>query len=185
MKMFDLTCDLHNYVSFLFKDAKESAKWGDGWFEGTLRGSSYPIPVGVRNLEGDEPRSKTLPDFTQFGLCPIPTFSQRAVDALGSVLRAHGELAPIDMDEPVQYFGFNPTTIVDVLDEARSEIVRFRDGRVLAVERHVLVESVVNLPAIFKIPQTRRNTTYVSQEFVRSVQQRGLTGFRFELLFER
>lgn len=89
------------------------------------------------------------------------------------------------MDEEVQYFGFNPTTIVDVLDESCSEVRRFRDGRVMAVERHVLLDSVASLPPIFKIPQTRRNTTYVNEEFVRLAEERGLTGFRFELLFER
>src|SRR4051812_13857059 len=108
MKLLKLKCDLKNYASFLFRDASEAAKWGDDWFEGTARGSSYPIPFGVRNREGDEPRSEVLPDFTHMGLDPIPTFSQRAVDALGAVLREHGELVPIEIDEPVQYFGFNP-----------------------------------------------------------------------------
>jgi hypothetical protein len=44
---------------------------------------------------------------------------------------------------------------------------------------------VASLPAIFKIPQTRRNTTYVNEAFVELVEENGLTGFRFELLFER
>ncbi|MBL0393037.1 hypothetical protein JJ685_18000 [Ramlibacter monticola] len=176
---------MNNYASFLFKDASESARWGDGWFEGTRRGSSYPIPVGVRNREGDQARSEVLPDFTQLGLRPIPTFSQRAVDSLGAVLREHGELAPIQMSELVQYFGFNPTTIVDVLDEKKSQIKRFTDGEVMRVERHVLLDSVTSLPPIFKIPQTRRNTTYVNEMFVGLVQEKGLTGFRFEVLFQR
>jgi hypothetical protein len=185
MKLFDLTCDLNNYASFLFRDVGESAKWRDGYFEGTPRGSSYPIPVGVRNREGDELRSEALPDFTLIGLSPIPTFSQRAVDCLGAILREHGELAAIQMDEPMLYFGFNPITIVDVLDEEKSQIKRFTDGGVMRVERHVLFDSVASLPPIFKIPQTRRNTTYVNEEFVRLVEERGLTGFRFELLFAR
>ena len=185
MKLHKLTCDLDSYASFLFRDAGESAKWSDGWFEGTPRGSSYPVPIGVRNREGDKARSEVLADFTHMGLDPIPTFSQRAVDALGDALREHGELAPIQMDEPVQYYGFNPTTIVNVLDERTSQIKRFSDGGVMRVERHELLDSVTNLPPIFKIPQTRRNTTYVNELFVRLVEDHGLTGFRFELLFER
>jgi hypothetical protein len=185
MKIFDLACDLQRYASFLFRDVQESAKWGDGWFEGTPRDGYYPTPIGKRNRTGDEPRSDVLPDFTHIGLDPIPTFSKRAVEALSSLLREHGELALIQIEEAVEYFGFNPTTIVDVLDEARSEVKRFRDGRVMSVERYVLVDSVASLPPIFKIPQTRRNTTYVNEEFVQLAKERGLTGFRFELLFER
>jgi hypothetical protein len=180
MKLFILSCDLNNYASFLFANTKEAAKWGDDWFEGTPHGVSYPVPVGIRNRVEDEPRSDVLPDFTHMGLDPIPTFSKRGVEALGAVLSKHGEFAPIQMDEAVQYVGFNPTTIVDVLDESRSEVKRFRDGRVMAVERHVLLESIAGLPPIFKIPQTRRNTTYVNEGFVQLAEERKLTGFRFE-----
>src|SRR5689334_2674447 len=99
MKIFDLTCDMNHFASFLFANDQEAAKWGDGWFEGTPRGVSYSVPLGKRNLEGDAPRSDVLPDFTNFGLEPIPTFSERAVEALGATLRESGELAPIQMDE--------------------------------------------------------------------------------------
>ena len=185
MKLFDLRCDLNNFASFLFDGAQESAKWGDGTFDGTPRRGLYAIPSAIRNFEGEEPRSNVLPDFTEVGLRPIPTFSERAVEVLGEVLTMHGELAPVEMDEPVRYFGFNPTTIVDILDEGRSEIARFRDGRVMSVERHVLADTVYELPPIFKIPQTRRNTTYVSETFVQLAKEKGVRGFRFELLFER
>ena len=185
MKIFDLTCDLDHFASFLFASEQEAAKWGDGWFEGTPRGQSYPVPAGKRNREGDTIRSDVLPDFTNLGLEPIPTFSERATEALHSVLTEHGELAPVQMDESTKYFGFNATTIVDALDESRSEIARFRDGRVMKVMRHVFLDSVEGVPPIFKIPQTRRNTTYVNEAFVRLVEERGLTGFRFELLFEK
>ncbi|MFT3778998.1 MAG: hypothetical protein QM772_12105 [Ottowia sp.] len=104
---------------------------------------------------------------------------------LGPLLSEYGEFAPIELDEPILYFGFNPTTIVDILDESRSEIVRFSSGRVMAVDKYVLLDSVVELPPIFKIPQTRRNTTYVNEAFVTKVRDTGLTGFRFDLLFER
>lgn len=37
--------------------------------------------------------------------------------------------------------------------------------------------------AIFKLPQFVRNRVYVTDAFVRQVQDRGLTGFRFTLLW--
>ena len=181
MKLFDLRADFSTCCAFVFRSGAPSV-WGDGWFEGTPRGTNYPIPQGDRDAERiDGP----LPDFTDFALRPFPTFSERAIEALSDLLSAHGEFAAIEMDEPMRYFAFNATTIVDVLDEEMSQIARFRSGGVMAVDRHVLLESVNSLPPIFKMPQTRRNTTYVNEQFVQRVHEHGLTGFRFDLLFER
>ena len=55
----------------------------------------------------------------------------------------------------------------------------------MAVDKHILLDSITTLPPIFKIPQTRRNTTYVNEAFVQRVQAHRLQGFRFELLFDR
>lgn len=181
MKLFRLKADYSECCAFLNQE-EVSSMWGDGWFEGTPRAQTYPVPKGERDVERAE---GPLPDFTHFGFNPIPTFSERAITSLGDLLGAHGEFAAIEMDEPMRYFAFNATTIVDVLDEKSSEIARFRSGGVMAVDKHILLDSVTSLPPIFKIPQTRRNTTYVNEQFVNEVQRHGLRGFRFDLLFER
>lgn len=185
MKIFGLRVNYNEYVSFLFENLEEENKWAYPIFAGERRGTDYPLPTGVRDHEDGPPYPEVLPDFTHMGLSPIPTFSEHAIEVLGPLLSEHGEFAAIDLDEPVRYFGFNPTTVVDILDESRSEIARFSSGRVMAVDRYVLLESVASLPPIFKIPQTRRNTTYVNEAFVQRVRETGLTGFRFDLLFER
>ena len=181
MKLFDLRADFSECCAFLRRNGS-AAVWGNGWFEGTPRDSDYPVPQGER----EEDRSDgPLPDFTQFNLDPIPTFSARARDLLADFLAPNGEFAAIDLDEPVRYFAYNATTMVDALDETRSEIAWFRSGGVMAVDKYVLLESVRTLPPIFKMPQTRRNTTYVNEELVQRVQASELLGFRFELLYER
>ena len=180
MKFFDLRANFSTCCAFLFRSGTPRV-WGDGWFEGTPRGSDYPVPRGERD---DDQIDGALPDFTDFALC-FPTFSERAIEILGDLLIPYGELAAIEMDEPMRYFGLNATTIVDALDEEKSKIKRFTDGGVMRVEQHVLRESITSLPPIFKMPQTRRNTTYVNEQFVEVVQRHGLSGFRFDLLFER
>ncbi|WP_158534228.1 hypothetical protein [Paracidovorax avenae] len=183
MKIFDLVCDLHSYASFLLKDPKV---WGDEWFDGNSHAGLYPIPIAERNMEeNQEIRSDILPDFTQMHLRPIPTFSEKAIQSLGKLLVENGEFAPIEMDEPIRYSAFNTTKIVDILDEDKSEIVRFRSGGVMSVEKYVLLDSVTSVPPIFKIPQTRRNTVYVNEDFVLCAREHALTGFNFKLLFVR
>lgn len=181
MKLFRLKADYNECCSFVRLENTPQV-WGDEFFEGTPRLAGYPIPQGER---GEERADGPLPDFTRFNLDPIPTFSARAIEILDDLLTPYGEFAAIEMDEPMRYFGFNATTIVDALDEEKSKIKRFTDGGVMRVEQHVLRESVTSLPPIFKMPQTRRNTTYVNEQFVEVVQRHGLSGFRFDLLFER
>ena len=137
--MHILECNFDGYASFLFKDAEEEDKWLSprdrfNLFDGTPRNGKYPVPQGIRNRVGKEKRSNVLPDFTHIGLTPIPTFSERAVQALGDMLSRNGELAPIKMNEAMQYYGFNPTRIVDVVDEEKSTIAYFSSGRLMDLD---------------------------------------------------
>ena len=181
MKLFDLRADYDSCCSFVFRKGEDIHMW-DERFEGTPCGDSYPVPKGERDDEGiDGP----LPDFTCFALRPYPTFSERVISTLGDLLSLHGEFALIEMGESMPYFAFNPTTVVDFLDEEKSQIKRFTDGGVMRVERYALLETVTSLPPIFKMPQTRVGQTYVNEQFVAAVQRHRLSGFRFDLLFER
>lgn len=177
--MLILSCDLESYASFLFRSVEEDEKWKN-LFHGHPRLGEYPVPLGIRNSVGSEKRSNVLPDFTNMGLTPVPTFSERAVHALKDILEECGELAPIEMDEAMRYWGFNPTKMVEgLLDMNKSDIKYFPGGRVMRVAHYELNPITKPLPWIFKIPETRRNTTYVNQDFVNKVKEHKLTGFKF------
>lgn len=182
MKLYDLRADFSIFCSFRYRAGENIHLWDD-IFNGESRSQGYPVPKGERrdddNIEGP------LPDYTDFALGPYPTFSDRAKSVMSELLALYGEFAAIEMHEAMSYSAFNATTIVDVLDEEKSSIKRYTDGGVMRVEKHGLLEMVTTLPPIFKIPQTRRNTTYVNEAFVQRVQASGLQGFRFQLLFER
>lgn len=181
MKLYELRADFGKCCAFSFSHEDGGEVWTD-LFDGTPHPHVYPVPAGQRRV--DDETDSPLPDYTDFGLL-YPTFSDRARQALDDLLTPNGEFAAIEMDEAMRYYAFNATTMVDALDELRSEIAYFRSGRVMAVDKHVLLESITSLPPIFKMPQTRRNTTYVNEMFVERAQQNGLLGFRFNLLFER
>ena len=185
MKLFELRVDLSKCCTFR-PSTNGLYAWsnvGAGtYFDGVARGGNYPAVDGKRNLK--ERKNGPLPDFTEFALSPIPTFSDRAIDILGEFLSEHGEFTPtIQMDEPMEYKAFNCTTIFDCLDEDRSELKRFSDGPIMSVTKYVLQSSVEKLPPIFKMPQLRMGNVYVNQDFVKRTE--GLLGFRFIELFER
>lgn len=108
----------------------------------------------------------------------IPVFNSRAVRVLADLLEAGGELLPITC-EGEDYFLFNVTLLVDALDEARCEIERFDDGRIMDIESHFFVEKKLTGAVVFKLPQDPLGGVYVTDVFVERVKRNNLKGFKF------
>ena len=144
-----------------------------------IRSGWLPLKVEILYEPEDE---YLLPagDFTMISAMPI--FSQKAVEVLDDVLLTNGELLPLSYAEGV-YYAFNITTIVDVLDLPASEVVYFPDSeRVMTVRKYRFrSDQLVNLQ-IFKLPQLPISPSFVTEDFVKIVEQSGLTGFRFKKL---
>jgi hypothetical protein len=138
---------------------------------------AYPVKV-----IDDELNAGALPsDCPTLGI--IPTFSQRAVEVLRDILEAHGEILPLSA-ETGRYHAYNVTRVVDALDEQKSEIVRFSDGDVMRVARYEFLPDRLYKIPIFKVPQLRAQV-FVTEEFVRRVEDAGLVGFDFRRLWPK
>lgn len=105
--------------------------------------------------------------------------SSRVLEALGSVLRANGELLPLDCSE-AELVIYNPTQLIDALDEAVSSMLRFGDGRIMMIQRYVFRPDVVTNVDIFKIPNLRVSPTFLSHRFVQEWNRSGLSGLDFK-----
>jgi hypothetical protein len=124
-----------------------------------------------------EPRRYS--DFPWLG-SHAPMLRERAVEKLGTDLEGHGELLPLACAEPVWLF--NVTTVIDALDQAKSQIARFEDGSVMNIEQHVFQPRAIGGHKIFKLPH-RASCTYVTGKFVEVVRRSGLFGASFELIW--
>ena len=140
--------------------------------DGTSRQATWR-PVPVARLTADEqgnPRAEAdLPWLGGHVLVLRPS----AVAALGPLLERHGELLPLDCPD-AELWLFNTMTVVDALDEDHSELVRFDDGAILAVERYAFHAEAV--APVFKVPQLLRGPLFVSDEFAMALADAGLTG---------
>lgn len=107
-----------------------------------------------------------------------PAFSAKAVDFLIDLLAPNGELLPMDfLGEP--WFGFNVTTVVDVLDHDLSQIDFFPGTmRAVYVRRYAFVPAAIKHP-IFKIPEYL-SVTLVTEEFKNAVLAARLGGLAFK-----
>ncbi len=106
-------------------------------------------------------------------------FRTRALDALSEILLAHGELLPLEC-RGEDLVLFNATRVLDALDEQASDIARFPDGRIMLIERHVLLPDIVSGVDIFRLARDRTHSIYVSARFVDRFQAAGLRGLVFE-----
>jgi hypothetical protein len=167
MNVYHLKPETEGYQSLALASEEERPKIEDR-FDTTPIGAEWSAPVVKVIYEEDRPT-----DFAT--LAAIPAFGARAVDALGDLLREHGELLEV---EGVEFRVFNVTAAPDALDEDRSEVKRFRSsGRILRILRYELRPEMLSGVSIFKLPQQPRSRVYVTDSFVERVTEAGLVGF--------
>jgi hypothetical protein len=75
---------------------------------------------------------------------------------------------------------YNPTRVVEALDEPASSVIRFSDGRIMMIQRHVFRADVIGETDVFKLPNLRVSPTFLSQRFVDRWEASGLKGLDFE-----
>lgn len=139
-------------------------------------------PIAVEIVHEDEGRALLESDSPFLGPHAL-IFRKKAVEAMGPLLRRNGELLPLACDE-AELFVFNPTRVLDALDESASDIVRFDDGSIMTIERHVFrPDAIQGVVDAFKVPRLRASPTYVLESFVDAWQAAGLTGLTFRQLW--
>jgi len=127
-------------------------------------------PPKLKIVDDDENKPKS--DFPGF-LPDFPIFSRRAKELLKNIVAPFGEFLPFISDFG-EYYGFNVQRCIDALDEAKSVVKRFRDGRIMQIEQHAFYPHLVRNEVIFTIPQG--GNIYVTDIFVSKVEEHGLTG---------
>lgn len=144
---------------------------------GTPRQASWN-PIPVRLIREDEGKALAVSDSPWLGYGPL-IFRPVVVEALGSLLRKYGELLPLACSE-ADLVIYNPTRILDALDEAASSVMRFADGRIMLIQKHVFRSDVVGESDVFTIPEERVAPTFLSHLFVDRWKESGLKGLEFK-----
>jgi hypothetical protein len=69
---------------------------------------------------------------------------------LRDVLEAHGELLPVSARGKTFYI-YHVTTVLDALDDVRSVVERFSNGRIMRVIKYALREDVIAERDVFRM----------------------------------
>jgi hypothetical protein len=87
-------------------------------------------------------------------------------------LEGRGELLPLECKEG-DYFILNVTNVVDALDEEKSKIVRFPDGKkIMDIKDFVFMPSKLKNVDILKLPQQPLGQVFVTDKFVELVRMK-------------
>src|SRR5690606_4550179 len=130
--------------------------------DGTQRAPRWSLPQ-MRLVREDEGKSLTESDSPWLG-SHVLIFRKRALEHVGACLEEHGELLPVGCSD-AELAIFNPR-VVDALDESASSVLRFSNGRIMRVMKHVFRADVVAETSVFKIPNLRVSPTFVGERFV-------------------
>jgi hypothetical protein len=139
-------------------------------------------PVRVRILrrldDGTPLRAATLPWYGNH----VMILTGEAVEAIGERLAEAGDLLRLDCDE-AELWLLHVRRFVDCLDEDRSTIVRFQDGRIMRLTTPVFDPERVGNAELFKIPQMPRGSLYLVGGLVDVIRDAGLAGTAFEAVW--
>jgi hypothetical protein len=139
------------------------------------RASWRPIPVRI--VHEDEGRALVESDAPWLGSNAL-IFRPRAIELLAPLLPEYGEILALDCRE-AEVSIYNPTRVLEALDEGNSRLRKFNNGRVMMVESYDFRPTVIADTVVFKIPTLRVSPTFVTQRFVDLWRSSGLRGLQF------
>jgi hypothetical protein len=161
----------------------ERHRWILLGLDGTPHAADWD-PPRLELLARDRGKALKYSDIPSYPTRGVVLLRPPAVEALGDLLRPDGELLPVLCDQ-ADLTLFNCTRVIDALDEDRSTIARFRDGRIMMIESLALRAGAVP-PGVnaFRLPQNPKAPVYFSQAVVDAARAAKLVRCNFELVWE-
>lgn len=153
-------------------------------FLATLNGTRHKnrwTPLPMRLITDDEGESLKESDFPWLGY-HVPVLSDRARRVMEPLVEKDAELLSVACKGRSLWL-LNVCTIVDALDVGRSEIVRFSDGEIMDIEKHVFYAERLHGVNVFKLENMRRGSIYLSERVVRAIEAAPLVGYGFRLVW--
>jgi len=144
---------------------------------GSKKGKTWITPDATYNYENEQnlPQNSDFPELIPG--CAI--FSNNAVKILNPFLKKSGEILPISIDGKTdEYFIFNCTTVLDVLDKKKSTFKTFNSsGRIMDISKFFLKKDKITSD-IFRLKDIKEmGTLFVSQRVHDIIKKSDLKGF--------
>lgn len=142
-----------------------------------LRFDGRPLAAEWEPFDAELDRSGKRGNFLGFST-HVPVVDEKAWDALRPLIGPHVEALEMRLEgEPIH--ALNVTTVLDCLDEERSEIQRYDHGAIMDVTRWVFRDGCLGDTPIFKQKGLEMADVFVSDAFRHAADAAGLKGARY------
>jgi hypothetical protein len=184
MKIYDLQPEGRENSKWVLFHTQNQISMPDNFNECTAFFDKHRVIPIDRNADFTPRTSKAkFADYSNLSHDVHPVFSERAKRVLEPHLAGLGRWIQLDSDE-APYWLFFITNVVDALDEAKSDVRRFADGkRVMRIASYAFKPEVIRDQFLFTLPQQPGSDRLVTDRFIDLVHEHGLTGFWFQRLW--
>ncbi|GAA5445404.1 hypothetical protein Misp06_03607 [Microbulbifer sp. NBRC 101763] len=174
MNIYEISADIDHYQILVPVDENDY----DGsnlWVNGQLKLSSWHAPT-MRWSE-KEKESELAPDIARINP-GFYAFSNKAIGALGPLIEEFGELLKLPVDGKM-YYAFNPTAIIDCIDQEKTEWRINRQGKRGRLIKIALTKSKLGNEEIFQLPEIH-SKLYVTEKLMEAIKEHNISGLVFK-----
>jgi hypothetical protein len=172
-----------------FSVRKENQKLWHDEFHGESKAAGW-VPIDLHPAEKDEgvplPLGPIADVTTVDSVIKHCVWGLRARAALEPHVARCGEFLPLRCKE-ADWVLFNVTRVIDALDVERSKLSYFSSapvGRVMSLLEPAFHPQALQGELMFRIPQRSASDVFVTDAFVKLVEQHGLVGFNLKLVWD-
>jgi hypothetical protein len=125
----------------------------------------------------------TFGDFVGVGGNANIGLTAHAAERAARLLLPYGELLPLNIDGDLnKIFWFHCTNVLDALDEGKSKVKCFPNGRIMVVDEYAFLADRVGVNELFHL-KDERGRVFCTESLKQKIEAQNLTGLDFTLLW--
>lgn len=174
MKIWHISADINYYNNIITTTNSDSQKIE---FNGATLLDKWEV-IKVKEI-----RNKKQGDFPSL-LPGVPVLSEKALKVLDQLIKPSVEVLPLNCEGSTVY-AINVIDILDCIDYASSEYKTYSgSSRIMRFIKYSFKPDIIKGNHIFKIIDEPTRKPFVSDEFKKLVEENGLLGFKFDLVWD-
>lgn len=183
MKIYAVRGNFKKFAGLLYKDQRVASSFynREPGLSLAAEWENFEVMKDVGN-DGLTTSRHPVGNFADLG-CYTPTLDEAAKAALEPHIAQYGEFLPVRYANQTRWM-FNCMHLLSALDIDNSVIKRFTDGRIMHLQGPLYFKPELLVNEWIFLPEERPAEIFVTDKFVKVVEEHGLMGFEFHEIWD-